>query len=80
MENHVSVANIVAPVAEDGITPILSEIMSHERNSHTLRPKIIGDGHYIPQFSQLEGTLLVDFPGIFESKGLELEISIHLAL
>lgn len=69
----------MAPVGEDG-TPIETAIVSHERNSHTLRPKIVGNGKYIKEYSQMEGSLLVDFPGIFESKGIELDIAMHLAL
>jgi energy-coupling factor transporter ATP-binding protein EcfA2 len=80
LENNVAVANFLAPVADDGATPLLHEIVSHERNSHTMKPKIVGDGHYKDEFKELEGTLLIDFPGIFESKGIELEISMHLAL
>lgn len=30
LENRVSVANIIAPVAEDGVTPVLSDIISHD--------------------------------------------------
>ena len=53
---NVAVAHFMAPVAEDGQTPIESEIVSHERNSHTLRPKIVGNGHYIKEYAQMEGT------------------------
>ena len=35
---------------------------------------------YIGEFSQLNGTWLVDFPGMFESKGLELDIALDLTL
>ena len=53
-------------------------------NSHTLEPKIYGkvtesllDSQVSNKYPQLE---LVDFPGMFDSKGTVLEIAIDLAL
>ena len=78
--NTASCATFMAPVGPDG-NPISSLIVSHQHNSHTIVPKIPQDtAHYPEEFSGLEGTYLVDFPGMFDSKGIELDIAIDLTL
>lgn len=77
---NIQVAHFMAPVDKDGVTPLENQIVSHSHNSHTLKPKIVGNAKYPAEYSQLDGTFLIDFPGIFESKGVELDIASHLAL
>ena len=68
----------MAPEGPDG-EPIVEEIMSHSHNSHTIVPKIPQQSpDYPAEYSELNGTWIVDFPGMFESKGLELDIAIDL--
>jgi len=57
-----------------------NEIISHQGNSHTLAPSIAHGPDYIDKFSNLKGHYLVDFAGMFDSKGSEIEIAIDLAL
>lgn len=67
---------------EDG-APIENDIISMSRNSHTLYPKIVGEIEKYPEDfkkSGLENLYLVDFPGMFESRGPELDIAMSLAL
>lgn len=76
----VATATFMAPEGPDG-EPIVEAIMSHSHNSHTIVPKIPQEKpEYPPEFSELDGTWIVDFPGMFESKGLELDIAIDLTL
>ena len=73
-------ATFMAPVGEDG-EPIEEAIMSHSHNSHTIVPKIPQEKpDYPEEYKGLNGTWLVHFPGMFESKGLELDIAIDLTL
>ena len=71
----------MAPVGKDEL-PETNDIMSHSHNSHTLFPKIPGDTDYPKQYRQagLQDTYLVDFPGMFESRGPELDVAMSLAL
>jgi hypothetical protein len=66
--------------ADDGDLPANHDIISHSHNSHTFKPKVIGNGTYDERFKELNGTYLVDFPGMFDSKGYDLDIAMHLAL
>lgn len=75
-----STLNFMAPCDYYQNMPCESSIISHERNSHTLRPKIVGGPDYYEQFNQLQDHYLIDFPGIFESRGPELDIAIRLSL
>ena len=76
-----TVQSFIAPVdPEDEDLPIICPIISHSHNSHTFRPKIIGNGKYTDDFKKLNGTYLIDFPGLFDSKGSAIEIAIYLAL
>ena len=73
-------ATFMAPMGEDG-EPIEGDIISHSHNSHTIVPKIpMEKAEYIEEYKGLNGCWLVDFPGMFESKGLELDIAIDLTL
>ena len=57
-----------------------SEIISHSTNSHTLSPSIAHGPEYIDKFSALKDHYLIDFPGMFDSKGSEIEVAIDMAL
>ena len=59
---------------------VKSEIISHARNSHTLIPTIRHGPEFIKEFSLLNGKYLIDFPGMFDSKGPEIDIAIELLL
>lgn len=73
-------ATFCAPIGPDG-EPIDEAIVSHKHNSHTIVPKIPQDKpEYPEEYKELNGTWLVDFPGMFESKGIELDIAIDLTL
>ena len=70
----------MAPVL-DGQQPGESNIISHQYNSHTIRPKFASDTTKFPEeFQDLDGLHLVDFPGLFETRGPEIDIAIHLTL
>lgn len=63
--------------------PIVNDIMSNSHNSHTIYPKIVGDLDRYPEVYKkagLENKFLIDFPGMFESKGPELDIAFYLTL
>ena len=66
--------------AADPDLPDDNAIISHLHNSHTFKPKIVSNGNYSDNFKDLNGTFLVDFPGMFDSKGYDLDIAMHLAL
>ena len=71
----------MAPVDDDGDGPASSKIISHQYNSHTIRPKFASDTTTFPdEFKDLNGLHLVDFPGLFETRGPEIDIAIHLTL
>lgn len=73
-------ATFMAPEGPDG-EPLEEAIMSHKHNSHTIVPKIPQNKpEYPEEFKDFNGTWLVDFPGMFESKGTELDIAIDLTL
>lgn len=70
----------LAPMGEDGL-PCEDAIISHMHNSHTLSPKFVNKTPQYPdEFSEMQGIYSVDYPGLFESKGLELDISMQLTL
>lgn len=75
----------LAPVAEaedgKGELPEVNKIISHQNSSHTIRPKFACDSTTYPQeFEGLNGLYMVDFPGLFETRGPEIDIAIHLTL
>ena len=68
-------STFLAPVGDDGL-PIENAIISHQHNSHTLGPKFVnGTPNYPENFNALQGIHSIDYPGLFESKGPELDIS-----
>lgn len=70
----------MAPVDDDGM-PEVNSIISHKHNSHTLGPKFVpGSPNYPQDYSALQNIYSVDYPGLFESKGPELDISMQLTL
>ena len=76
------IKNFMAPIGPNGM-PLTSETMSVGHKSHTLYPKIpFDEPRYVPEFEKagLKNTHVVDFPGMFESRGPELEITISLTL
>ena len=68
----------MAPIGEDG-QPQVNKIMSYGHNSHTLKPKIIQE-KWDDMYTGLDGWYAIDFPGMFESRGPEIEAAIQLAL
>jgi len=72
--------HVMVPVDPNSQSPIESLIISHKHNSHTLKPKIVNGPDYPESFQALNGIHLIDFPGMFESKGLELDVAMHLTL
>ena len=72
----------MAPMAEGNDSlPAENKIISHQFNSHTIRPKFACEKvEYPPQFAALNGTWLIDFPGMFETRGPDIDIAIHLTL
>lgn len=70
----------LAPVGPDGL-PAANDIVSHQHNSHTLKPKLVRDPPEYPEaFCGLDDVYCVDYPGLFESKGAELDISMQVTL
>ena len=70
----------MAPVG-DNKQPQEGKIISYGHNSHTLKPKIISDPpKWGDLYNGLDGWHAVDFPGMFESRGPEIEAAIMLAL
>lgn len=79
-EEKVYAANFMAPAGAKG-QPIKSDMICHQCNSHTIRPKLVSDKTtYIDKFSALNGLHLVDFPGLFETRGPEIDIAVQLTL
>lgn len=62
----------MVPVDENN-TPIASEIVDHGQASHTFTPKIVAGPNK-------DGMYLIDFPGMFDSKGNEIDILIDMTL
>lgn len=60
--------------------PIMNDIMSHAHNSHTIYPKIPKPQFMDKQFKGWNDTYLLDFPGMFDCKGILLDIPMELAL
>lgn len=58
--------------------PIELNIISHQHNSHTFYPKIVGNP--VEQFEGFSDCLMVDFPGMFDSKGPIMDIAMLLGL
>ena len=56
-----------------------SGIISHSSNSHTLAPSI-AHGPDFSEFKQLQNHYLIDFAGMFDDRGGEIEIAIDIAL
>lgn len=75
-----SQAFFLAPEDRKAKGPNICGTISHAHNSHTLQPKIPFLPPYHGDFNDLNKYHLVDFPGIFEQRGPELDISIHLCL
>lgn len=70
----------MAPVdPADPNLPDVNDIVSHQHNSHTIYPKIPTDKAH-ESFTGMENTFLVDFPGMFDCKGLLLDIPMEMAL
>ena len=61
-------------------TPVKNAIVSHQRNSHTMAPSIKSGPEFPERFSELNGSYLVDFPGMFDSKGDEIDVAVDLTL
>lgn len=70
----------MAPYDKDG-NPLQADIVSHGHNSHTFRPKLVSDP---PQYGDLYCGLdkfhSIDYPGMFESRGLELDTALYLGI
>lgn len=73
--------NFMAPMGANG-QPVTSNIMSLGHNSHTLYPKIPFQARYPNYYEEagLKDTYLIDFPGMFESRGPELDVAVSLTL
>lgn len=70
----------MAPVGDDG-EPKITQFISFSHNSHTLKPKFVKDPPaWDEKFMGLDGWHGIDFPGMFESRGPEIEQAIMLAL
>lgn len=70
----------MAPVGADG-QPVESDLIDHGNNSHTFVPKLVmEEARYIDEFKELDGRHIVDIPGMFESKGSEIDIAMDLTL
>ena len=69
----------MSAVDESG-NPIISPIVSHQRNSFTVFPSIFCGPKYADEYYGLNGSYLIDFPGMFDSKGDEIDIIIDLTL
>ena len=81
VEVNSAAADEDAAAAEKSSMPALSKIISHQYNSHTIRPKFASDSTIYPEeYSALNGMYMVDFPGLFETRGPEIDIAIHLTL
>lgn len=69
----------MAPVSKDNDElPDVNAIVSHQHNSHTIYPKITAKP--ADKFKGLENVRLVDFPGMFDCKGVILDIALELSL
>lgn len=61
--------------------PSENKIISHGRNSHTLKPKFVSDPPvYGDEFCGLDSIHSVDYPGMFESRGPELDVALYLGI
>ena len=70
----------MAPVDKDG-NPLYDKIINHSHNSHTLKPKFVTNPpEYADDYCGLDGIYSVDYPGMFESKGPELDAALYLSL
>jgi len=77
--NHASMNSFIAP-ANNG-KPAQEKIISHGWNSHTLKPKFVTDPPiYGDEFCGLDSIHSVDYPGMFESRGPELDIALYLGI
>ena len=69
---------IMAPIVEEEAQS--HKIISHRRNSHTLAPTLFYGPNYPERYQSLNGKYLIDFPGMFDTKGTEIDLAIDLAL
>ena len=69
---------IMAPIIEEEAVP--HAIISHYRNSHTLAPTLFYGPDFPKTYKGLNGNHLIDFPGMFDSRGDEISMAIDLAL
>ena len=70
---------MMAPEVEGN--PVEKMIVSHSFNSHTLKPKLVSDPpKYGDHFCGLDKFHMVDYPGMFESKGPELDSALYLGI
>ena len=77
--NYASMNSFIAP-ANNG-KPVQEKIISHGWNSHTLKPKFVTDPPiYGDEFCGLDSIHSVDYPGMFESRGPELDIALYLGI
>jgi len=58
--------------------PGINSIVSHQHNSHTIFPKIVGNPSEL--FAPFNKLSMIDFPGMFDSKGIILDIVLELSL
>ena len=52
--------------------------VSHQHNSHTFYPKVVGSPSEL--YAPYNKLCMVDFPGMFDSKGVVLDIALELSL
>lgn len=70
---------MMVPV-KDG-KPVESDIISNSFNSHTLMPKLVSDPpQYGEHYCGLERFHMVDYPGMFETRGPELDTALYLGI
>lgn len=72
--------SFMAPCDPEG-KPLENMIISHGHNSHTLKPKLVSDPPtYGDLYCGLDKYHSIDYPGMFESKGLELDTALYLGI
>eukprot|EP00351_Strombidinopsis_sp_SopsisLIS2011_P005846 CAMPEP_0116874800 /NCGR_PEP_ID=MMETSP0463-20121206/6391_1 /TAXON_ID=181622 /ORGANISM="Strombidinopsis sp, Strain SopsisLIS2011" /LENGTH=149 /DNA_ID=CAMNT_0004519065 /DNA_START=180 /DNA_END=629 /DNA_ORIENTATION=+ len=71
-------ASSMAPVDKDG-KPMNSDRISHFSKSHTFMPSLLAGPEFVT-YPALNGHYLVDCPGFFDTKGLEVSIGVDLAI
>lgn len=74
-----AMATYMAPVdPKNNSMPDTNNIISHQHNSHTFYPKVVGSPAEL--FTPYNNMTMVDFPGMFDSKGVVLDIALELSL